>query len=97
MTPYKVTNEARADLHAIASYTRRRYGRVQLERYMKVFREAFMRLSEDPNLGRPAGVADYSRYEVGRHVVIFNREKKVRIVRVLHDRMLPELHLNEDD
>ena len=97
MSGYTLTKAARADLRAIASYTRRRFGQVQLERYMNAFRETFQTLSEDPRLGRSTTIEPYYRIEIGRHVVFFRRQEQVRIVRVLHARMLPELHLGEED
>ncbi len=50
-----------------------------------------------PALGRPfAPIPTYLRLEQGSHVVFFHREPNgdVVIVRVLHKRMLPELHLD---
>ena len=41
---------------------------------------------------------DYLRVEVGKHVVFFRREEggATLIVRILHERMLPEVHLTAD-
>jgi toxin ParE1/3/4 len=97
MSRYELTVKARADLRAIGRYTRLRYGREQTERYLTTFYETFRRLGIDGHLGRPTMIAPYLRIEVGRHVVFFRRQERVLIVRVLHDRMLPELHLDSED
>lgn len=97
MRTYQLTVKARADLRTIGRYTRRRYGKAQTERYLRTFFDTFRRLDEDINLGRATSITPYLRIEVGRHVIFFRRQERVLIVRVLHDRMLPELHLDPDD
>jgi toxin ParE1/3/4 len=97
MSQYQLTAKARADLLTIGRYTRRRYGRDQTARYLMAFYEIFRRLGEDVHLGRATSIAPYRRIEVGRHVIFFRRQETVLIVRVLHDRMLPELHLDTDE
>ena len=97
MSHYRLTVKARADLRMIGRYTRRRYGREQTERYLMTFYETFRRLDDDAHLGRTTSIPPYLRIEVGRHVVFFRRQERVLIVRILHDRMLPELHLDPDE
>jgi plasmid stabilization system protein ParE len=53
-------------------------------------------LADDPASGRVFhAIPAYWRIEQGRHVVFFRRAVNgdVLVVRILHDRMLPELHL----
>ena len=71
-----------------------------MRRYMAALDACFESLVDDVNLGRPFRELGEGllRIEQGRHVVLFMRRvkaaKAVVIVRVLHDRMLPRLHLD---
>jgi toxin ParE1/3/4 len=95
----RVRQKARADLREIGRFTRRRWGRDQSNRYLGDLDACFHRLLSTPALGRVyAPLPLYLRHEQGSHVVFFRREPDgdVVIVRVLHERMLPELHLEKD-
>lgn len=97
---FRVRKKAKADLRGIGRYTRKRWDRDQSNRYLGELDACFHRLADMPALGRPyAPIPPYLRYEQGSHVVFFRRELSgdVVIVRVLHERMLPELHLSEKD
>jgi toxin ParE1/3/4 len=94
----RVRKKARTDLQDIGRYTRRRWGRDQAKRYLEHLDACFRRLVSTPSLGRAyAPLPPYWRYEQGSHVVFFRRGANgdVVIVRVLHERMLPELHLGK--
>lgn len=98
----RVRKRASADLREIGRYTRQRWGREQSNRYLGQLDACFHRLLSMPSLGRAYDpLPSYWRIEQGSHVVFFRRELNgdVVIVRVLHKRMLPELHLGkaEDD
>jgi toxin ParE1/3/4 len=95
----RYTKRAEMDLHAIGAYTIDRWGVEQCKRYLDELEACCQRLL-DPTLGsvhhpRP----QYLRIEQGRHVVFFRRtdDGDVVVLRILHDRMLPELHLTERD
>jgi len=85
---------AEADLEAIADYTLERWGGRQCDRYLDGLQALFQRLLDEPGLGRP--YSRFLRIEHVSHVVFFRREANgdVRVVRVLHKRMLPELHFD---
>lgn len=98
MSPYKLTAKARNDLREITRFTRRAWGRAQMVRYLSRLKTCFQTLADEPHLGRPEStVVGVLRFELGRHVIFFERGETLIIVRVLHDRMLPELHLDEDE
>ena len=94
---FRVRQKAKADLRGIGRYTRERWGRDQSNRYLAELDACFHQLVDMPALGRPfAPIPTYLRLGQGSHVVFFRREPSgdVVIVRVLHKRMLPELHLD---
>ena len=96
----RVRSKARADLVEIARYTRKRWGREPSNHYLGQLDACFQRLASTPSPGRPyAPLPPYWRLEQDSHVVFFRREATgdVVIVRVLHKRMLPELHLGKTE
>ena len=96
----RVRKRARADLEDIGRYTRQRWGREQSIRYLGDLDACFRQLVSTASLGRAyAPLPPYWRCERGSHVVFFRREPNgdVVVVRVLHRRMLPELHVGKKD
>ena len=91
----RYTRRAEADLDGIGAYTLDRWGIEQCIRYLDALERACERLAQDPKLGRVhLPRPRYSRFEQGKHVLFFRRQAdEVVIVRILHERMLPELHL----
>lgn len=100
MATVRVARPAIADLRRIGQYTRRRWGVEQARRYLSELDSCFIRLAERPRLGR---TADHIRpglwrHGQGSHVVYYRRtDHGIRVIRVLHERMLPELHLLGDE
>ena len=100
MSGFALTKAAEQDLVEIARYTLEAWGRGQCERYIGDLDDAFSRLAEDPKRGRPCDRVrpGILRYQQGKHVIFYRAAAKVAkyhvlIVRVLHERMLPERHL----
>lgn len=96
----RVREKAKADLRDIGRYTRQRWGRDQSNRYLGELDACFHRLVSTPSLGRSyAPLPPYWRHRQGSHVVFFRKDPNgdVVIVRVLHERMLPERHLGKND
>jgi toxin ParE1/3/4 len=87
-------------LDEIGAYTRREWGEPQCAHYLDLLENACMLLAYTPHLGRPCDNIrpGISRHETGRHVVFFRRSPDgIRVLRFLHERMLPEVHDFEDD
>jgi toxin ParE1/3/4 len=100
---YRFTNAARADLLTIGRYTLENWGPDQYDRYLALLQAVCRTLAETAGLGRPYR-GQYLRSPGGSHFLFFRRTAggDVVIVRVLHKRMLPELHFDprrddEDD
>jgi toxin ParE1/3/4 len=87
-----VSLEAEKDIDQIAAYTSSAWGWRQTDRYMDQLEDAFQILAQHPSIGRSSDSiqADLRRFEVGRHVVFYRTEPGgIRIVRVLHQQMIP--------
>ncbi len=73
-----ISLEAEVDIDRIAAYTTENWGWVQTDRYLGQLEDSF-RLQ-----------ANLRRFEVGKHVVFYRTEPGgIRIVRVLHQQMIP--------
>lgn len=101
MADFRLTRRAEEDLAEIGAYTLRTWGAEQCARYLDELKSRCEWLAENPHLGlvsdevRPG----YLRWVQGKHVLYFRPidEKTILIVRVLHESMLPALHLGDDD
>lgn len=90
------TELAEADLDDIDDYTLTRYGDEQRDLYMRALEvaceetlPAFQRVAQEVPQ-RP----DLRRWRCERHVIYFRRVSDgIEVVRILHERMLPERHL----
>lgn len=96
MAAFHLQREAEADLLEIGRYTEERWGREQRVRYLAALDQRFHTVANNPALGK--GCDDLypglRRILEGSHVVYFREVGgEVEIVRVLHERMLPERHL----
>jgi len=93
---YKLTRLSLADLESILEYTIRSWSPRQAERYLGDLQASFQELAERPGIGRACDAIrpGLMRMEHGRHIVFYRRkEYGIRIVRVLHQSMLPDKHL----
>lgn len=96
MADYRIRPRARIDLEEIWAYTAETWSEAQADKYVGRLFTAFEQLAENPNLGRDASVVrpGYRQYTTGRHVIFYRPEPApIDIVRVLHDRMLPDRHV----
>lgn len=91
MTRFALTRQAASDLRAIAIHTQERWGREQCRRYVQQLDEAFHRLAENPQLGKPCDEirSGYRKLPLGSHVLFYRvaTDGVVEIVRILHKRM----------
>jgi toxin ParE1/3/4 len=79
-------------MRAIARYTVETWGVAQAIRYTRGLREAIQSLAESPEMGRACDAIDTGlrRHEHAKHVVFYRlKPGGIRIVRVLHQQMLP--------
>jgi len=93
---FHLQREAEADLVEIGRYTEERWGREQRVRYLTALDQRFFAVADNPALGKACDelYPGLRRIPEGSHVVYFREVGgEVEIVRVLHERMLPERHL----
>jgi len=96
MPGFRLTKAAKADMLGIGRYTRQRWGREQMRRYVGGLDACFHDLAGQPELGSAyLDLPPYRRLRCGKHALFYRvtADATVLIVRVLHVRMLPELHL----
>lgn len=67
----------------------------QRNHYLKQIDDAFRLLCENPLIGRERSYVKfgYRSYQQGSHVIYYKVTDAVEIIRVLHERMDVELHL----
>lgn len=86
---------------SIGDYTLRTWGEAQADRYIGELESCCQMLGGNPALGRPCDDIrpGLRRMEHGKHVVFYRPQKSgdILVVRILHQRMLPERHAIEDD
>ena len=100
MGVYKLSSLAEDDLNSIGAYTLENWGAAQAVRYLTELEDCCQLLADTAGLGRSCDdiLPGLFRQEQGQHVVFFRRTTSgIRVLRFLHERMLPELHLFEVD
>lgn len=96
MTQYRLTPAAQRDLSDIWDYTAEHWGRTQAEVYIGEIRNAIDRIADDPRRGRTCEEVrvGYRRSSIGSHLLFFKEASGgIDIIRILHQRMDPGLHL----
>lgn len=96
MARFQFTKVAEADLEAIIEYTLGIWAPSQTDRYLVDFQTCFQNLADLPNLGRKCErpLPGLMRFEHGRHVVFYRpKPYGIRIIRILHQSMLPDPNL----
>jgi toxin ParE1/3/4 len=99
MPRFRLTERAKADLRAIGRYTQATWGRAQRNNYLARLDASFHLLAEEPHRGRACDDIrpGYYKYHVGRHLIFYRSSPDgVEIIRILHDRMDIEAHLDDD-
>ncbi|MCP1388355.1 type II toxin-antitoxin system RelE/ParE family toxin [Corynebacterium sp. TA-R-1] len=87
---------ANADLLDIWEYTSETWGVMQADAYIRAISERFVQLDAFPAAGRSVEEirAGYRRIKYASHVIYYRPVPDgVQIVRILHERMDPYLHL----
>ncbi|MBW4620151.1 MAG: type II toxin-antitoxin system RelE/ParE family toxin [Cyanosarcina radialis HA8281-LM2] len=99
MEIFYLTDLALSDLRSIGRYTQKTWGREQRNVYLSRLDACFHLLAEEPERGRACDDIrpGYRKYHMGRHLIFYRiTEEGIEIVRILHDRMDVEAHLDED-
>ena len=99
MAAFRFSRRAEADLLSIGDYTIRTWGKAQAAGYLGELQVCCQTLSDNPALGRPCPEIrpGLRRLEHGKHVVFYRQERGgILVSRILHQRVLPELHSIED-
>ncbi len=96
MNGYTLSEAADADLQEILSSSIKHWGLARAERYILELHEAFENLAAFPHIGSDVGHlrAEYFRLRHVSHSVFYRKnDVGVLIVRVLHQKQLPENYL----
>ena len=92
MPKFVVSDAAGSDIRGIIQYTTLQWSAEQAARYAAGLKECFRMLAQTPGMGRACDSVSLGlrRLEHGKHVVFYRIVTGgIRIVRVLHQRMLP--------
>jgi toxin ParE1/3/4 len=93
---FKLTRLSESDLEAILEYTLKTWGKKQADRYLGNLQVCIQDLTDKPGLGRRCDSIrpGLMRMEIGRHIVFYRpKEYGIRVIRILHQSMLPDLYL----
>ncbi len=96
MASFRLSQRARHDIAGITRHSARQWGTARGKAYVAHPEATFSRLAEFPLLGRDVSFLrpGYRQMETARHTVFYRTtEGGILIIRVLHQSMLPNLHL----
>jgi toxin ParE1/3/4 len=92
MLQVDISVEAEEDIDEITAYTTSTWGWRQTDQYLAKLEDCFDLLAKNPSAGRCCDSirSGLHRFEIGKHVVFYiPYPKKLLIVRVLHQQMIP--------
>lgn len=92
MPRFIVSRAAQSDMRGIARYTFEKWGAAQAVRYIAGLERRFQLLADNEGLGRSCESVNpgLHRHEQGRHVIFYRAMTGgIRIVRLLHQQMIP--------
>lgn len=93
---YQLTEEATRDVEEILAYSVNSFGIAQTEHYFEALKECIELLAGNPDIGHSAEdiLPEYLRFPYESHVIFYKRlTSSILVVRILHERMNPELHI----
>lgn len=96
MAEYRLSPAAQVDLDGIFDYTAREWGLAQAVCYTRLLEAACAGLAEAPSQGQDCShIRPGYRRRAAEHHCIYYRitDYGIAVVRILHERMLPSLHL----
>jgi toxin ParE1/3/4 len=91
----RYTPAAQDDVIGIAEYSFEQWGAERAENYIEGVDRAAHQLPELLGISRPVeGYPQLRRMQIDRHMLFFRIvDDVIEVVRILHERMLPEEHL----
>ena len=95
----RFSNRAESDLFEIGEYTLRIWGEAQAIRYLDELEDRCHSLADHSLAGRSCDEIRPGLYrqEQGKHVIFFRRDQAgIFVLRILHQRRLPEIHPFEE-
>ncbi len=95
---YQLTEEADRDVEEILAYSVKSFGVTQTQHYFVALKECIALLADNPNMGRCAEdiLPEYLHFTHESHIIFYkNLSSSILVVRILHERMDPKLHLNK--
>ena len=89
--------EAIDDLNDIWNYTYEKWSEKQADKYYTTIKLACKRIGDDPNIGREYHnvVSRLVGLKSGKHIIFYNSNDEVEIIRILHERMDLKTKLTE--
>jgi toxin ParE1/3/4 len=93
---FYVHEKADSDLEDIFDYSVENFGFARAEQYVYEIEQVFRSLAQSPKLGASfdPDVRKYFRYPVGTHWIFYAPVNNgIEVFRILHQSMLPQLHL----
>ena len=97
MADFVLSERAKSDIQSIGDYTEEKWSEEQAERYVRMILSECRDLANKPMVGRSYEPIrpGLRGYPCGKHVIFYRvlSTDKVRIVRVLHERMDFPRHL----
>ncbi len=85
-----ITQEAKADIKAIANYTAKTWSAGQARKYLGMIFEKIQEIAQNPDIGRRRlGIPpDIRGYKSEKHVIFYRIEGEIiYILRILHEKM----------
>ena len=97
---YKISQLAGNDIKGIWNYTNKKWSRKQADRYYNLILDEIEYIAENPETGKDFShvIEGYFRSQISSHFIFYKidqKEDKVEIIRVLHQRMDIESRLTE--
>ena len=93
---YILSPQAQESLRTIHTYTLDNHGSKQTRIYLTMLRDAMRNAATDPNQGKACDdiKAGYHVIRAGKHHIYYRiRGMPIDIIDVLHQRMMPKLHI----
>ena len=97
---YKISKQAEIDLENIWLYTFEEWSQVQADYYYDLIIDEIEYISENPKSGKDYNEVrkGYFRSRVKSHFIFYKinlKEEKIEIIRILHQQMDVDSHINE--